>query len=114
MRAIRASFAGLVLGGSVLGGCVSTVGLLDMAPTEQYRSKRSQNEVAFCLADKNMTSVLERVGGEEVIMTKNGFGAVAVAFSVYPEGQGSRVEYRRAPGGIGGVWKQCLGDFETL
>jgi len=32
-----------------------------------------------------------------------------MAFSVYPDGNGSRIEYRKEFGTIGGIWRQCIG-----
>ena len=33
----------------------------------------------------------------------------ARTLSIYPEGTGSRIEYRRIFGTIGGIWRQCVG-----
>lgn len=68
------------------------------------------NEVAFCLANKNNTSALDKDDGSKVVLLKNGYGGVSLAFSIYPEGEkGSRIEYRKEFGTIGGVWKKCVG-----
>jgi hypothetical protein len=32
-----------------------------------------------------------------------------MAFSVYPDASGSRIEYRKQFGTIGGIWRQCIG-----
>ena len=32
-----------------------------------------------------------------------------MAFSIYPEATGSRIEYRKKIGTIGGIWRQCIG-----
>ena len=98
----------LALGAS-LSACASTQTVLGRAPTEVFHSSTSAREVAFCLANKNITSALERDDGSRVVLIKNGYGAVSLAFSVYPEGTGSRVEYRKAFGTIGGIWRQCIG-----
>jgi len=92
-----------------LGGCASTQKVLDKAPTEVFHSEKSQNEVAFCLANKNNTAPMERDDGSKVVLIKNGYGGVSMAFSVYAEDKGSRVEYRKQFGTIGGIWKQCVG-----
>jgi hypothetical protein len=94
---------------ALLTGCASTQTVLDKAPTEVFHSKSSVNEVAFCLANKNNTSALDRDDGSKVILLKNGYGAVSLAFTVYPDPEGSRVEYRRQFGTVGGIWKQCIG-----
>ena len=92
-----------------LAGCASTQKVLDKQPTEVFHSEKSQNEVAFCLANKNNTSAMDRDDGAKVVLIKNGYGGVSLAFSIYAEGTGSRTEYRKQFGTIGGIWKQCLG-----
>lgn len=93
----------------MLAGCASTQKVLDKAPTEVFHSQKSQNEVAFCLANKNNTSAMDRDDGSKVVLIKNGYGGVSLAFSVFAEGTGSRIEYRKEFGTIGGIWKQCIG-----
>ncbi|HKX22345.1 MAG TPA: hypothetical protein VJM81_03615 [Rhizorhapis sp.] len=92
-----------------LSGCASTQKVLSKAPTEVFHSEKSQNEVAFCLANKNNTAAMDRDDGAKVVLIKNGYGGVSLAFSVYSEGTGSRIEYRKQFGTIGGIWKQCVG-----
>ncbi|MCI1270622.1 MAG: hypothetical protein LKG22_03145 [Sphingobium sp.] len=100
----------MVLGAlAALSGCASTQKVLDKAPTEVFHSEKSQNEVAFCLANKNNTAAMDRDDGAKVVLIKNGYGGVSLAFSVYQEGTGSRIEYRKQFGTIGGIWKQCVG-----
>ncbi|MBA4048803.1 MAG: hypothetical protein C0476_09715 [Sphingomonas sp.] len=70
-------------------------------------------EVTFCLANKNNTAALEKPDGSRVVLIKNGYGGVSLAFSVFPDGTGSRIEYRREFGTIGGIWKQCVGLKDT-
>jgi len=98
-----------LLAGQALAGCASTQKVLATSPTEVFHSTKSQNEVAFCLANKNNTSPLDRDDGSKTVLIKNGYGAVSLAFSVYKDGDGSRIEYRKAFGTIGGAWKQCVG-----
>lgn len=97
------------LAGLALTGCASTQKVLSKEPTEVFHSEKSQNEVAFCLANKNNTSPMDRDDGSKVVLIKNGYGGVSLAFSVFKEGEGSRVEYRKEFGTIGGIWKQCIG-----
>lgn len=92
-----------------LQGCASTNKVLDKAPTEVFHSQKSADEVAFCLANKNNTAPMPRDDGSRVVLIKNGYGGVSLAFSIFPEGKGSRVEYRKQFGTIGGIWKQCVG-----
>lgn len=122
LRAIKARLLGQQLGEEnmkamfyaaipavLLGGCASTQKVLDSPVTETFQSVTSANEVAFCLANKNNTAALDRDNGAKVILLKNGYGGVSMAFTVYPDGTGSRIEYRKAFGTIGGAWKQCVG-----
>jgi len=92
-----------------LAGCASTAKVLSKEPTSVYHSTHSVNEVAFCLANKNNTSALDRDDGSKVVLLKNGYGGVSLAFTIYPEEGGSRIEYRKEFGTIGGVWKKCVG-----
>jgi hypothetical protein len=101
---------GLVIaGGLMLTGCASTQVVLDKPPTAVYHSDKSAKEVAFCLGNKNNTSILEKDNGSRVVLIKNGYGGVSLAFTIFPDGTGSRTEYRMEFGTIGGVWKQCIG-----
>ncbi|HEX5181628.1 MAG TPA: hypothetical protein VFW19_00615 [Allosphingosinicella sp.] len=95
---------------AALAGCASTQTVLSRPVDQVYHSPHSQKEVTFCLANKNNTPALERDDGSRVVLIKNGYGAVSMAFTVYPEGTGSRIEYRKAFGTIGGIWRQCIGD----
>lgn len=99
----------LVAAALALTGCASTQTVLNKSPTEVFHSEKSQNEVAFCLANKNNTAAMDRDDGAKVVLIKNGYGGVSLAFSVYAEGTGSKIEYRKQFGTIGGIWKQCVG-----
>ncbi|WP_420141771.1 hypothetical protein [Sphingomonas sp.] len=98
-----------VAGTLALIGCASTQTVLDGPITETFHSTSSADEVAFCLANKNNTAPMPRDDGSRVILVKNTYGGVSLAFSVYPEGTGSRIDYRKKFGTIGGIWKQCVG-----
>jgi hypothetical protein len=93
----------------IVSGCASTQKVLEGPVTETFHSTTSANEVAFCLANKNNTAPMERDDGSKVVLLKNGYGGVSLAFSVFPEGTGSRIEYRKKFGTVGGIWKQCVG-----
>lgn len=93
----------------VLAGCASTQTVLDKEPTEVFFSEKSQNEVTFCLANKNNTSALDGEDGSKIVLIKNGYGGVSLAFTVFSDPKGSRIEYRKQFGTIGGIWKQCIG-----
>lgn len=93
----------------VLAGCASTQTVLSKAPTATYHSPHSVNEVAFCISNRNNTSALDKDDGSKVVLLKNGYGAVSLAFTIYPEDKGSRIEYRKEFGSIGGQWKKCVG-----
>ena len=92
-----------------LGGCASTQTVLDKEPTEVFYSDHSVNEVAFCLANRNNLPVLDKDDGSKVVLLKNGYGGVSLAFSIYPDPKGSRTEYRKQFGTFGGQWKKCVG-----
>lgn len=99
----------VVLAALAIAGCASTEEVLREPVTGEFHSTQSANEVAFCLANKNSAAALERDNGAKVILIKNGYGAVSMAFSVFPEGSGSRIEWRKKFGTVGGIWKQCIG-----
>lgn len=90
-------------------GCASTQEVLGEPVTETFHSLDTPNKVAFCLANKNNTAALDQDDGSKVVLIKNGYGGVSLAFTVFPEGTGSRIEYRKKFGTVGGIWKQCVG-----
>lgn len=89
--------------------CTSTQGVLAKAPEEFWHSDQSAKEVAFCLANKNNVPALEKDDGSRVVLIKNGYGGVAIALTVIPDGTGSKTEVRKEFGVIGAAWKQCVG-----
>lgn len=93
----------------LLSACASTETVLSEPITQTYHSKDSATKVAFCLANKNNTAALDREDGAKVVLIKNGYGGVSMVFSVYPDGTGSKIEYRKKFGTIGGIWRQCIG-----
>jgi hypothetical protein len=95
--------------GLLLAGCASTETVLSEPVTQTFHSTDSATKVAFCLANKNNTAALDREDGAKVVLIKNTYGGVSMAFSVYPDGTGSRIEYRKKFGTIGGIWRQCIG-----
>ena len=94
---------------ALLSACASTETVLTEPVTQTFHSTDSQTKVAFCLANKNNTAALDREDGAKVVLIKNGYGGVSMAFSVYPDGDGSRIDYRKKFGTIGGIWRQCIG-----
>ena len=94
---------------ATLAACASTQTVLNKPATQVFHSKDSAKTVAFCLANKNNTAALDQEDGSKVVLIKNGYGGVSMAFSVYPDGEGSRIEYRKQFGTIGGIWRQCIG-----
>ena len=93
----------------LLSACASTETVLSEPVTQVFHSADTQTKVAFCLANKNNTAALDREDGAKVVLIKNGYGGVSMAFSVYADGTGSKVEYRKKFGTIGGIWRQCIG-----
>lgn len=92
-----------------LAACASTEKVLSKPVTEVFHSAFSANKVAFCLANKNNTAPLEQDNGSKVVLIKNGYGGVSMAFTIFPDGAGSRIEYRKQFGTVGGIWRQCIG-----
>lgn len=92
-----------------VSGCASTDKVLSKEATEVFYSKDSVNTVAFCLANKNNTPSLDRDDGSKVVLIKNGYGGVSMAFTIFPHEGGSKIELRKQFGTIGGIWKQCVG-----
>lgn len=90
-----------------LAGCASTQTVLNKEPKEIVQSERSQVEVAFCLANKNNTSSLDRDDGSKVILIKNNYGALGTAFTVRKNGSGSTIEVREGFNAIGIIHRQC-------
>lgn len=104
-----ASLSGLAAACVLLAGCASTQTVLSKQPSEIWHSDQSAKEVAFCLANKNNVSALERDDGSRIVLIKNGYGGVAIALTVKPDGTGSTTEVRHEFGIIGAAWKQCIG-----
>lgn len=102
-------YVGIAAACVAVAGCASTDKVLSKEATEVFYSKDSVNTVAFCLADKNHTPALERDDGSKVVLIKNGYGGVSMAFTIYPNEGGSKIELRKQFGTIGGIWKQCVG-----
>jgi hypothetical protein len=96
---------------ALLSACASTETVLTEPVTQTFHSTDSQTKVAFCLANKNNTAALDREDGAKVVLIKNGYGGVSMAFSVYPDGNGSRIDYRKKFGTIGGIWRLCFGPY---
>lgn len=97
----------LFIAAFAISGCASTQTVLKKAPTETFHSAKTPAAVAFCIANKNNVPSLDAPDGAKVIQIKNNYGAVGMIFSVYPEGAGSRIEFRKQiPIGIA-AHKQC-------
>lgn len=100
-------FLGVVLLAAALSGCASTKEVLDSAPKEIVKSPKPVAEVSFCLANKNNVAVLRAPDGAEVIQVKNLYRAVGMIFSVYPDGDGSRIEIRKPIGASIAAHRSC-------
>lgn len=106
---IRKMIVAALISTVALSGCASTEKVLSKPVTETFYSEKSATDVVFCLANKNNTGALDRGDGSKVVLIKNGYGGVSMAFTVFPNGTGSKIEYRKEFGTIGGIWKQCIG-----
>jgi hypothetical protein len=94
---------------AALGGCASTQTVLNKQPTLVYHSDQSVAKVAFCLQNKNNVPALDQEDGSKVVLIKNGYGGVAIAFTLRAQGTGTITEVRKQFGVIGAAWKQCIG-----
>jgi hypothetical protein len=92
----------------VLGGCATTEEVLSKEPTEVFRTSTPPAEVAFCLANKSNIQVLDRADGSKVGLLKDMYGSVLLAYTIWPEDDGSRVELRREFGPMVNVGRECL------
>jgi uncharacterized protein YcfL len=99
----------IALTGLALAGCASTDKVLSKEPKAVFYTDDHPDEVAYCLANKNDTAPMRRKDGSTLVLIKNGYGGVSMAFTVYPHGEGSRVVYHKQFGTIGGIWRQCVG-----
>jgi hypothetical protein len=108
------ALCGLSVASLLLAACASTQAVLAKEPSETWQSDKSPREVAFCLANKNNVSALERDDGSRVVLIKNGYGGVAIALTVKPDGTGSKTEVRHQFGIVGAIWKQCIGTKVAL
>ncbi len=102
-------YCAAAIGAMGLTGCASTQEVLSKEPAETFYTKDSVNTVAFCLSDKNHSPALDRDDGSKVVLLKNNYGAVSMAFTIFPHEGGSRIELRKQFGTIGNIWKQCVG-----
>jgi hypothetical protein len=93
----------------LLSGCASTETVLNGPVSQTFHSNDSATKVSFCLANKNNTAALDRDDGAKVVLIKNGYGGVSMAFSVYADETGSKIEYRKKFGTVGGIWRKCIG-----
>ncbi|WP_249403832.1 hypothetical protein [Sphingomonas sp. CFBP 13720] len=91
-------------------GCATTNKILRKEPEEVFRVATSADEVVKCLEVNNNKRAIERADGARVVRIRNGYGGVERAFSVYPEGTGSRIEVRKDfLGGMLIYWRPCVG-----
>ena len=99
----------VILAALCLSACASTQSILASAPDEVARSDKNPTDVAFCIANKNNTSALDRSDGSRVVQVKNLLGAVGVAYTIRPDEAGSTVEVRRANSPISiSKFRECL------
>jgi hypothetical protein len=93
----------------LLAGCASTQAVLDKDPTYVLVSKQPPVAVASCIASRNDSHPEPRDDGSTVVLIKNNlYDAVSSAFVIWPDGTGSRVEYRRSFIAVGEQWRNCL------
>lgn len=100
----------MILAASVcLASCASTQTVLSKEPSDTFTSAKSPGVVASCIASRNSSTPMLQEDGSQVVLIKNNlYDAVSSAFTIRPEGKGSRVEYRRSFIALGESWKSCL------
>ena len=86
---------------AALSACQTTGAVMSEQPHDVIRSAKSQTEVSFCLAEKWRAAALDHPSGAKVIVVKNDFGDAGVVISVYPDGTGSRTEFRKGYAPLG-------------
>lgn len=99
----------LAVSTALLTGCASTKEVLAGPVTQTFHTEKTPNEVAFCFANKDGSPALDQPDGSKVVLMKNGYGGVGFSYSIYPEGTGSRIEYRHKFGPNIIAWRQCVG-----
>lgn len=90
MRLIAVACAALVV-----TGCATTQAVDGSAPVEVISSAKSPADVAFCLARRWSTPVLDAPSGAKVVDVKGTFDVPLLSYTIAAEGTGSRVEVRR-------------------
>jgi hypothetical protein len=101
--------AAAIIAALAISGCASTKEVLSKPPKQTFHSEKSQNDVAFCLANKNGTAAFDQDDGSKLILVKNGYGGVSQSFTVWSEGTGSKIDWREQFETFGTTWKQCVG-----
>ena len=93
-----------------LAGCTTTNEILAKQADEVFHTADAPEQVASCFARANHMRVIERPDGTRVAQFRNGYGGVVKAFSIYPEGSGSRIEARHSAISVPGMkWRRCVG-----
>lgn len=99
----------LVVASICAASCASTQAVLNKEPSDTFASAKSPGVVASCIASRNNSTPMQQEDGSQVVLIKNNlYDAVSSAFTIRPEGKGSRVEYRRSFVALGESWKSCL------
>lgn len=98
-----------VLSLALTTGCATTNSVLAKEPEEIIRVAQPPQEVAQCLSKSNNRRTIERADGALVVRIRDGYGGVDRAFSIYPDGAGSKVEVRKSLGWQPVAFKRCLG-----
>jgi len=109
MKNLISTLNASLLGAIALGGCASTQTVLSTDTDESVKSSKSADAVALCLVDRNRSKAerISSVDGDQVVLLKNGYNAVAMTFTVSQDGDGSRVNIRRQFPIVGVKHRQC-------
>lgn len=90
-----------------MAGCASVETVMSSPVVETFHTSKTPNNVSFCLANTFQTAPLDQDDGSKVIVVHNPLG-VTMAFTIYPEGSGSRIERRKQRDTIGVNWRKCI------
>lgn len=98
----------IVVAALLVAGCASTGDLYRSPADDTVLSKKPIAEITRCLEVVYQSPFIEGPNGEKQIRIKNGYGGTIGLIVLKPEGQGTRVDFRRANGMVGkGPWQAC-------
>lgn len=92
-----------------LAGCTTTGDVMSQQPVETLYSENPPAVVASCLAYKNDAKVQEQADGSKLVLLKNMYNALFMAFTINPHDAGSQIVMRKGEAsGVGFKYKDCV------